>query len=203
MKETPGVSDGCTTIFVDVGVESHDTVVSGNALADVVTARRAPALRGTLLDPTAMRAFAHPSVFAVRSTGVARRFPSPPPRASRARLAVAARASSEGPSRPETSREARRDVHAPRTYTREDSVDGDESYSLLDAKGFGPPETETVGATSTWGARGTSSRRRRRRAPPRSRRWRASRESSSTGGWRSAGGSGRTWWWRTPSSTSS
>ena len=151
MKETPGVSDGCTTIFVDVGVESHDTVVSGNALADVVTARRAPALRGTLLDPTAMRAFALPSVFAVRSTGVARRFPSPPPRASRARLAVAARASSEDTSRPETSREARRDVHAPRSYTREYSVDGDESYSLLDTtQGFGPPDT-AMAVGPTWG----------------------------------------------------
>ena len=98
-----------------------------------------------------MRAFAHPSVFAVRSTGVARRFPSPPPRASRARLAVAARASSEDPSRPETSREARRDVHAPRSYTREYSVDGDESYSLLDSRqGFGPPDT-AMAVGSTWG----------------------------------------------------
>ena len=122
-----------------------------NALADVVTARRAPALRGTLLDPTAMRAFAHPSAFAARSTGVARRFPSPPPRASRARLAVAARASSEDASRPETSRGARRDVHAPRSYTREYSVDGDESYSLLDAsQGFGPPDT-AMAVGSTWG----------------------------------------------------
>lgn len=98
-----------------------------------------------------MRAFAHPSVFAARSPGVARRFPSPPPRASRARLAVAARASSEDASRPETSRETRRDVHAPRSYTREYSVDGDESYSLLDSsQGFGPPDT-AMAVGSTWG----------------------------------------------------
>ena len=164
--------------FFHARVESHDArrspVADSHSVPPLADAVRT-SLASSPLDPTAMHAFAHPPAFAARSSRVARRFPFPPrrratptpesaprtrlvarPRDARparlARLGVAPRASAEDARRARTPRQARRDVHAPRTYTREDSVDGDESYSLLDAKGFGPPETETVGATSTWGA---------------------------------------------------
>lgn len=136
--------------------------------------RVAPLPKGyPLVDPTAMHAFAHRPAYAARWNRVARRFPSLPRRlptsapesvprpglvprlrdarsARLTRLGVAPRASAEDARRARMPREARRDVHAPRSYTAGDSVDGDESYSLLDAKSFGPAETDNpVG--STWG----------------------------------------------------
>jgi len=120
-----------------------------------------------------MHAFTQPPAFAARSTRVARRFPSPSPRraapAPQSPLSAprasseesprsAPRASSEEARRAETPSEPRRDAHAPRSYAREYSVDGDESYPL-GAKGFGRAESNQ-GVRSTWGGDDANTERR-------------------------------------------
>ena len=120
-----------------------------------------------------MHAFTQPPALAARSTRVARRLPSPSrrraapapqsprsaPRASSEESPrPAPRASSEEARRAETPSEPRRDAHAPRSYTREYSVDGDESYPL-GAKGFGRAETNQ-GVRSTWGGDDANTERR-------------------------------------------
>ena len=122
-----------------------------------------------------MHAFTQPPAFAARSTRVARRFPSPSPRRAApapqsplsARRASseesplsAPRASSEEARRAETPSEPRRDAHAPRSYAREYSVDGDESYPL-GAKGFGRAESnQGVRSTFLWGGDDANTERR-------------------------------------------
>ena len=93
VKETPVVSHGGVPRFSSTSASKATTRWSlETPFADVVTARRAPALRGTLLDPTAMRAFAHPPRCSPRARPESRVASPPRPRERAARASPSRRA---------------------------------------------------------------------------------------------------------------